>query len=177
MFQAQKDSMDCWWKVGLLSLPSSRTRVVRGHSLIDLGFNLKQKDARIIAIIQYWIRKLQSLNIRFIKNRKYIAITRYLDSNSPKAQEQLSCFQDTLNKIIIVFTLIQWTIKTNFVTKMTGSPGQTRPLMWINKSSSWEKFCKLIFFQIPVGIWWHWVSRGHYLLVFGGTGSVLGGTD
>ena len=111
--------MDCWWKVGLLSLPSSRTRVVRGHSLIDLGFNLKQKDARIIAIIQYWIRKLQSLNIRFIKNRKYIAITRYLDSNSPKAQEQLSCFQDTLNKIIIVFTLIQWTIKTNFVTKNT----------------------------------------------------------
>ena len=119
MFQAQKDSMDCWWKLGLLPLPSSRTRVVRGHSLIDLGFNLKQKDARIIAIIQYWIRKLQSLNIRFIKNRKYIAITRYLDSNSPKAQEQLSCFQDTLNKIIIVFTLIQWTIKTNFVTKNT----------------------------------------------------------
>ena len=43
--------------------------------------------------------------------------------------------------------------------KMTGSPGQTRPLMWINMSSSWEKICKLIFFQIPVGIWWHWVSR------------------
>ena len=61
--------------------------------------------------------------------------------------------------------------------KMTGSPGQTRPLMWINMSSSWEKICKLIFFQIPVGIWWHWVSRGHYLLVLGGTGSVLGGTD
>ena len=37
--------------------------------------------------------------------------------------------------------------------------------MWINMSSSWEKICKLIFFQIPIGIWWHWVSRGHYLLV------------
>ena len=61
--------------------------------------------------------------------------------------------------------------------KMTGSPSQTRPLIWINMSSSWEKICKLIFFQIPVGIWWHWVSRGHYLLVLGGTGSVLGGTD
>ena len=61
--------------------------------------------------------------------------------------------------------------------KMTGSPGQTRPLMWINMPSSWEKICKLIFFQIPVGIWWHWVSRGHYLLVLGGTGSVFGGTD
>ena len=36
-------------------------------------------------------------------------------------------------------------------TKMTGSPGQNRPLMWINMSSSWEKICKLIFFQIPVG--------------------------
>ena len=39
--------------------------------------------------------------------------------------------------------------------KMTGSPGQTQPLMWINKKSSWEKICKLIFFQIPIGIWWH----------------------
>ena len=57
--------------------------------------------------------------------------------------------------------------------KMTGSPGQTRPLMWINMSSSWEKICKLIFFQIPVGIWWHWVGRGHYLLVLGGNGTVL----
>ena len=63
------------------------------------------------------------------------------------------------------------------VLKMTGSPGQTRPLMWINKTLSWEKICKLIFFQIPVGIWWHWVRRGHYLLVLGGAGSVLGGTD
>ena len=61
--------------------------------------------------------------------------------------------------------------------KMTGSPGQTRPLIWINMSSSWEKICKLIFFQIPVGIWWHWVSRRHYLLVLGGTASVLGSTD
>ena len=41
---------------------------------------------------------------------------------------------------------------------MPGSPGQTRPLMWINMSSSWEKICKLIFFQMPVGIWWHWVN-------------------
>ena len=58
--------------------------------------------------------------------------------------------------------------------KMTGSPGQTRTLMWINMTSSWEKICKLIFFQILVSIWWHWVSRGYYLLVLGGTGSVLG---
>ena len=64
-----------------------------------------------------------------------------------------------------------------FNVKMTGSPGQTWPLIWIYKSSSWEKICKLIFFQMPVGIWWHWVSRGHYLLVLGGTGSVLGGHD
>ena len=62
------------------------------------------------------------------------------------------------------------------VIKMTGSPGQTRPLMWINMTSSWEKICKLIFFQILVSIWWHWVSKGHYLLVLGGTGSVLDGT-
>ena len=60
---------------------------------------------------------------------------------------------------------------------MTGSPGQTRPLTWINMMSSWEKICKLILFQIPVGIWWHWVSRGHYLLVLGETGPVLGSTD
>ena len=63
------------------------------------------------------------------------------------------------------------------VRKMTGRPGQTRPLTWTNVALSWEKICKLIFFQIPFGIWWHWVSRGHYLLVLGGTGSVLGGTD
>ena len=61
--------------------------------------------------------------------------------------------------------------------KMTGRPGQTRPLTWTNMALIWEKICKLIFFQIPFGIWWHWVSRGHYLLVLGGTGSVLGGTD
>ena len=61
--------------------------------------------------------------------------------------------------------------------KMTGSPSQTRPLIWINMSSSWEKICKLIFFQIPVGIWWHWASRRHYLLVLGGTASVKGSTD
>ena len=66
---------------------------------------------------------------------------------------------------------------SNYGGKMTGSPGQTRPLMWINMTLSWEKVCKLIFFQIPVGISWHWVSRGHYLLVLGGTRSVLGGTD
>ena len=140
MFQAQKDSMDCRWKVGLLSLPSSRTRVVRGQSLIDLGFNLKQKDARIIAISQYWIGKLQSLNIRFIKNRKHIAITRYLDSNSPKAQEQLSCFQDTLNKIIIVFTLIQWR-------------GQSKLILW-HKSLN-----KCVFIGVLLFFWdqsqWH----------------------
>ena len=63
------------------------------------------------------------------------------------------------------------------MTKMTGRPGQTRPLTWTNMALSWEKICKLIFFQILCGIWWHWVSRGHYLLVLGGTGSVLGGTD
>ena len=69
-----------------------------------------------------------------------------------------------------------WSSKT-IERKMTGSPGQTRPLMWINVPSCWEKICKLIFFQPPVGIFWHWVSRGHYLLVLGGTGSVLGGTE
>ena len=61
--------------------------------------------------------------------------------------------------------------------KMTGSPGQTRPLKWINMTSSWEKICKLILVQIPVDIWWHWVSRGHYWSVLGETGPVLGGTD
>ena len=48
---------------------------------------------------------------------------------------------------------------------MTGRPGQTRPLTWTNKALSWEKICKLIFFQILCGIWWHCVSREHYLLV------------
>ena len=43
--------------------------------------------------------------------------------------------------------------------KMTGRPGQTRPLTWTNMVLSWEKICRLIFFQIPFGIWWHWVSR------------------
>ena len=62
-------------------------------------------------------------------------------------------------------------------TKMTGRPDQTRPLTWTNMGLSWEKICKLIFFQILFGIWWHWVSRGHYLLVLGGNGSVLGSTD
>ena len=65
----------------------------------------------------------------------------------------------------------------NLKKKMTGSPGQTRPLMWINMTSSWEKICKLIFSQILVCIWWHWVNRGHFLLILGGTGLVLGGTD
>ena len=60
--------------------------------------------------------------------------------------------------------------------KMTGSPGQTRSLMWNNMTSSWAKICKLIFFPILVGIWWYWVSRGQYLLVLGGTESVLGST-
>ena len=49
--------------------------------------------------------------------------------------------------------------------KMTGSPGQTWSLMWIDMTLCWEQICRLIFFQIPVGIWWHWVSRGHYLLI------------
>ena len=69
------------------------------------------------------------------------------------------------------------TLDLDTARKMTGSPGQTRPLMWINMTLSWEKICKLIFFQMSVGIWWHWVSRGHYLLVLGGTGSVLSGTN
>ena len=73
--------------------------------------------------------------------------------------------------------VLWWSYVTFLWEKMTGSPGQTRPLMWINMTSSWEKICKLIFFQIPVCIWWHWVSRGLYFLVLGGTGSVLGGTD
>jgi len=49
------------------------------------------------------------------------------------------------------------------ITKMTGRPGQTRPLTWTNMELSWEKICKLIFFQIPFGIWWHWVSRARSL--------------
>ena len=36
------------------------------------------------------------------------------------------------------------------------------------------KICRLIIFQILVCTWRHWVSRGQYLLVLGGTGSVLG---
>ena len=32
-------------------------------------------------------------------------------------------------------------------------------------------------FQILVCTWWYWVSRGQFLLVLGGTVSVLGGTD
>ena len=39
------------------------------------------------------------------------------------------------------------------------------------------KICRLIIFQILVCTWRHWVSKGQYLLVLGGTGSVLGGTD
>ena len=71
----------------------------------------------------------------------------------------------------------KYIISKTFLKKMTGGPGQTRPLVWINITLNWEKICKLIFFQIPVGIWWHWVSRGRYLLVHGGTGSVLDCTD
>ena len=43
--------------------------------------------------------------------------------------------------------------------------------------SWWAKIGQLIFFQILVCTWWYWVRRGHYLLVLGGAGSVLGGTD
>ena len=64
---------------------------------------------------------------------------------------------------------------SSHIAKMKGSPGQTRPLMCINITSSWcAKMCQLVFFQILVCTWWHWVSRGQYLLVLGGTGSVLG---
>ena len=37
--------------------------------------------------------------------------------------------------------------------------------------------CQLIFFQILVCKGWYWVSSGKYLLILGGTGSVLGGAD
>ena len=47
--------------------------------------------------------------------------------------------------------------------KRAGRPGQTRPLTWINMALSWEKICKLIFFQIPFGIWWPGVSILPYL--------------
>ena len=61
---------------------------------------------------------------------------------------------------------------------MTGSPGQTRPLMCINiMSSRWAQMCHLIFFQILVCTGWYWISSGRYLLILGGTGSVLGSTD
>ena len=44
-------------------------------------------------------------------------------------------------------------------TKMTGSPGQTRPLMCISITSSWwGKICQLIFLQILVCTFWFWVS-------------------
>ena len=61
--------------------------------------------------------------------------------------------------------------------------GETRPSRFFPKERcSWlptkkgrkTSICKLMFFQILVGIWWYWVSRGHLLLVLGGTGSVLG---
>ena len=77
----------------------------------------------------------------------------------------------------ILIALICYILLIVVSIKMTGSPGQTRPLMWFDMTSSWEKICKLIFFQILVSIWWHWVSRRHYLLVLGGTASVLGSTD
>ena len=61
---------------------------------------------------------------------------------------------------------------------MTGSPGQTRPLMCINiMSSRWAQMCHLIFFQTLVCTGSYWVSREQYLLILGGTGSVLGSTD
>ena len=64
------------------------------------------------------------------------------------------------------------TTRAPAVLKMTGSPGQTRPLILDLKL---RKDLQVDIFQIPVGNWWHWVSRGH--LVLGGTGSVLDGTD
>ena len=56
---------------------------------------------------------------------------------------------------------------------MTGSPGQTRPLMRINMTLSWAKICKLIFFQILVGTCWYlsyWVYINRYWLVLGCSG-------
>ena len=31
--------------------------------------------------------------------------------------------------------------------------------------------------EVLVGTWWYWVSKGQYLLVLDGAGSVEGGTD
>ena len=68
-----------------------------------------------------------------------------------------------------------WLVEfSNLFSKMTGRPGQTRPLTWTNKALSWEKICKLIFFQVLVGIWWHWVSIRRYWLVLDCTWSVEG---
>ena len=99
-----------------------------------------------------------------------------LINTTPTAWLRLRCLPSSSYCLATCSTTLSTKEVTKHKTKMTGSPGQTRPLMWINMASSWEKICKLIFFQILVGIWWHWVSRGHYLLVLGGTGSVLGGT-
>ena len=50
--------------------------------------------------------------------------------------------------------------------------------MWIYMTWSWwAKICQLILFQILASTWWYWVSRGHCLLVLGGTEPVLDGTD
>ena len=67
-------------------------------------------------------------------------------------------------------------------TKMTGSPGQTRPLMCIHMMSSWwPKICQSIYWSVkggigcylmalghytavPVGTWWYWVGTGRYWL-------------
>ena len=58
-----------------------------------------------------------------------------------------------------------------FNVKMTGSPGQTWPLMCNNiMSSQWAQMCHLIFFQILVCTGWYWIISGQYLLILGGTG-------
>ena len=67
-------------------------------------------------------------------------------------------------------------------TKMTGSPGHTRPLMCIHMMSSWwPKICQSIYWSVkggigcylmvlghytavPVGTWWYWVGTGRYWL-------------
>ena len=74
-----------------------------------------------------------------------------------------------------------WTSRLTVLLKMTGSPGQTRPLMWIDmskRSLSWYSFkCCLVFGDTgPVEGTTCWyleeLGRGWYWLLLGGTGSV-----
>ena len=80
-------------------------------------------------------------------------------------QEQISWKKFTIKGEVFRDTL-WWHVGIELLwqLKMTCSPGQTRSLMWIDTPSNlWAKICQSIFFQILVGTWWYWVSRGQYL--------------